>query len=48
MLCIEVKNLSKSYGSISAVNNIELSVESGQVFGFLGPNGAENLQLSNY
>ncbi|WP_299291308.1 ABC transporter ATP-binding protein [Nitrosopumilus sp.] len=40
MSCIEVSRLSKSYGSISAVNKIELSVESGQVFGFLGPNGA--------
>ena len=40
MLCIEAKSLSKSYGSVSAVNNIDLSVKSGQVFGFLGPNGA--------
>lgn len=37
---IEVNRLSKSYGSVSAINKIELSVESGQVFGFLGPNGA--------
>jgi len=28
------------YGSITAVNKIDLSVESGQIFGFLGPNGA--------
>ena len=28
------------YGSIAAVNKIDLSVESGQIFGFLGPNGA--------
>ena len=40
MLCVDVKNLSKSYGSIKAVNDIDLSVKSGQVFGFLGPNGA--------
>lgn len=40
MSCIKVNRLSKSYGSVSAVNNIELSIESGQVFGFLGPNGA--------
>jgi len=38
--CIEVNNLSKSYGSIKAVDDIGLSVKSGQVFGFLGPNGA--------
>jgi ABC-2 type transport system ATP-binding protein len=40
MSCISVDNLSKSYGSVKAVNDITLSVKSGQVFGFLGPNGA--------
>ena len=40
MSCINVDNLSKSYGSVKAVNNITLSVKTGQVFGFLGPNGA--------
>lgn len=40
MSSIKVNQLSKSYGSVSAINKIELSVESGQVFGFLGPNGA--------
>lgn len=40
MSCIDVNNLSKSYGSVTAVENILLSVKSGQVFGFLGPNGA--------
>ncbi|QLH05724.1 ABC transporter ATP-binding protein [Nitrosopumilus ureiphilus] len=40
MSCIDVKHLSKSYGSIRAVNDLVLSVKSGQVFGFLGPNGA--------
>ena len=40
MSCISVKNLSKSYGSVRAVDDLELSVKSGQVFGFLGPNGA--------
>jgi len=40
MFCIEANNLSKSYGSIKAVNELALSVKSGHVFGFLGPNGA--------
>ena len=40
MSCINVDNLSKSYGSVKAVNDITLSVKTGQVFGFLGPNGA--------
>ena len=38
--CINVEHLSKSYGSITAVNDLILSVKKGQVFGFLGPNGA--------
>ena len=40
MNCISIKNLTKSYGTTKAVDGIDLSVESGQVFGFLGPNGA--------
>ena len=37
---IEVKNLSKNYGSIKAVNNVSFKVEKGDVLAFLGPNGA--------
>ena len=40
MSCIDVNHVSKSYGSIKAVNDLMLSVKKGQVFGFLGPNGA--------
>ena len=40
MSCIDINHLSKSYGSIHAVDDLILSVKSGQVFGFLGPNGA--------
>ena len=40
MSCIKVNHLSKSYGSVRAVDDLILSVKSGQVFGFLGPNGA--------
>lgn len=37
---LEVTGLSKSFGSLKAVNNISLTVERGEVLGFLGPNGA--------
>lgn len=37
---IEVKELSKSYGSIHAVKGISFYVEKGKLFAFLGPNGA--------
>jgi ABC-2 type transport system ATP-binding protein len=40
MSCIDVSHLSKSYGSVHAVDDLNLSIKSGQVFGFLGPNGA--------
>ena len=40
MSCIDVNHLSKSYGSVKAVDGLVLSIKSGQVFGFLGPNGA--------
>ena len=37
---IELKNLTKKYGSFTAVDSIDLSVPDGELFGFLGPNGA--------
>ncbi len=37
---IELKSLTKRFGSFTAVDGISLSVQSGEVLGFLGPNGA--------
>lgn len=37
---IEVKQLSKRYGSLTAVDDVSFSVEKGEILGFLGPNGA--------
>ena len=37
---IETKNLSRTFGNLTAVDNLSLRVEDGEVFGFLGPNGA--------
>jgi len=37
---IEVDNLTKSFGSVKAVDNISFTVEKGEILGFLGPNGA--------
>jgi ABC-2 type transport system ATP-binding protein len=37
---VEVKGLTKMFGSFRAVDNISFSVRRGEVFGFLGPNGA--------
>lgn len=37
---ITVKNLTKSYGDVKAVQGIDFEVEKGSLFAFLGPNGA--------
>jgi ABC-2 type transport system ATP-binding protein len=37
---IQVNNLTKSYGSLKAVDGISFEVQAGQILGFLGPNGA--------
>lgn len=37
---IELSNLTKRYGTFTAVNQLNLSIKKGEVFGLLGPNGA--------
>jgi len=40
MLAIEVKNLTKKFNRLKAVNSISFQVNEGEIFGLLGPNGA--------
>src|SRR5260370_10729029 len=40
MPVIEVTNLHKEYGRVTAVQDVSFSVEPGEIFGILGPNGA--------
>jgi len=40
MDAIKVDNLTKRYGSFTAVDSINFEVEEGEIFGFLGPNGS--------
>lgn len=40
MNIIEIKNLTKKYGELTAVSNITFNVKKGEIFSFLGPNGA--------
>lgn len=40
MYSVEVKNLTKKFGNFTAVNNISFKVKEGEIFGFLGANGA--------
>ncbi len=37
---IELKSITKEYGNFRAVDNLNLTVEKGELFGFIGPNGA--------
>ncbi len=39
-MSIEVKNVTKKYGKQKALNNVSLTINTGEVVGFLGPNGA--------
>ena len=37
---IEIKNLTKNYGNLTAVDDLTLTIKDGDIFGFIGPNGA--------
>lgn len=37
---VEIRDLRKEFGSVAAVDGVDLTIGPGQVFGFLGPNGA--------
>jgi ABC-2 type transport system ATP-binding protein len=39
-VAIEARGLRKRYGSVEALRGVDLTVETGTVFGLLGPNGA--------
>ena len=44
---IAVSNLSKSYGKVQALSDVTLSVDKGELFGLIGPDGAGKTTLSS-
>lgn len=40
MNTIEIKNLTKSYGKARGIIDVSFDVKEGEIFGFIGPNGA--------
>jgi ABC-type multidrug transport system ATPase subunit len=40
MLAIVTENVTRRFGQFTAVDQVSLSVEPGEIFGFLGPNGS--------
>ena len=41
---LEIKGLVKRYGAKAAVDHLDLTCENGEIFGFIGPNGAKQRQ----
>ena len=47
MALLEIKNLSKHFGGLAAVNGVDLDVHESEILGLIGPNGAGKTTLFN-
>lgn len=47
MPILEVENISKSFGGLSVVSNVSMTVDEGMIFGLIGPNGSGKTTLFN-
>ena len=45
MISVNIKNLSKSYKEVKALDNISIDIKKGELFGFIGPDGAGKTTL---
>lgn len=46
-MILQLQGLSKNFGGLAVLNNIDLQVEDGEIFGIAGPNGAGKSTLLN-
>lgn len=46
-MVLEIKDVTKRFGSFTAVDHLSISIPEKEMFGFLGANGAENNDVSN-
>ena len=47
MAMLEVKNLGISFGGLKAVDNFNITIEKGELYGLIGPNGAGKTTVFN-
>ena len=47
MILFELKNLTKRFGGLTAVNDVSFQVEKGEIFGLIGPNGSGKTTIFN-
>jgi branched-chain amino acid transport system ATP-binding protein len=46
-MILEIKNITKSFGGIVAINDTSFSIKSGEIYGLIGPNGAGKTTMFN-
>jgi branched-chain amino acid transport system ATP-binding protein len=47
MAILEIKNLTKNFGGLRAVDNVSFAVQPGEIFGLIGPNGSGKTTIFN-